>query len=557
LASSRRVNRINNELKIPSIISWVFSNLVFSTRILYHTNKIMSLSVTSMLLKERITKIYFTICGRVDPYLIVLGILIIWGFILRIYALGYQSLWYDEGYSINAALCMLERGLPILPSGHFYSTAILNTSLIASSMGLFGSSEFAARLPSVLFGVLTIPLVFFFTKRLSNKKVALITAFLVTFFVLEIAWSRQARMYQQLQFFYILSIYFFYEFTQKKSSRYLILTLVSTICAILSHAFGFSLILIYIVYLIIDNIKNAKIYLNNKFLLSRRNIILALCIVVLFIIGEMVFGLFSTVWNVRMNYFGDYTSYLKQALPIILYLAPVGAILFLRKDYKPALLLILATIIPFYFICFHVKLLGFRYLYFMLPLFFIFFSYAITYLSTLIPKIKLKPVLSPLLIVVLLSLTAYSSGFNFTPQSIYYLEPMAPQPDFKQAYNFINKNMSDKDIIIDTWPAVGSFYLRRSPDYWLAFDIAGLRQDYSVGEDKSRELYTNALCIKNLVMLKGVLDENPSGWLVIDGLARFRLPSSTTEFIEQNMNYYSQGSSRTRAGQVWVYGWGR
>jgi len=118
---------------------------------------------------------------RLDPYLIALLLLTIFGFILRIYDLGYQSFWYDEGYSVNAALCILERGLPILPSGHLYSTGILNTGLIASSMGLFGASEFSARLPSVLFGVLTIPLAFFFVKRIGDKRIALITAFLVTF----------------------------------------------------------------------------------------------------------------------------------------------------------------------------------------------------------------------------------------------------------------------------------------------------------------------------------------------------------------------------------------
>lgn len=492
---------------------------------------------------------------RLDPYLIALLLLTIFGFILRIYDLGYQSFWYDEGYSVNAALCMLERGLPILPSGHFYTTGLLNTGLIASSMGLFGATEFSARLPSVLFGTLTIPLVFFFVKRIGDKRLALITAFLVTFSVLEIAWSRETRMYQQLQFFYILSLYFFYEFTQKRSTRYLILTILSTICTILSHAFGFSLILIYLLYPLLTNIKSIRKYLNKEFLLNRQTLIFALCAIALLVLGEIFFGIFSSVWGTRINYFAQYSSYLKQTFPVILYLAPVGAIIFLRKDYKPPLLLILAMIIPFYFICFHIKLLSFRYLYLMLPLFFVFFSYALTYLPALIPKGKLKSILSPILIVIILGLTVYSSGFNFTPQSIYYLEPMAPQPNFKQAYNFINENMSDGDIIIDTWPAVGNFYLDNPPDYWLAFDIAGLGQDYCVGEDKSRELYTNTLCIKNLDILISITEENQSGWLVIDGLALFRLPPSTTEFIEHNLTYHEEGSSRSRAGEIKVYGW--
>lgn len=492
---------------------------------------------------------------RADGWLFAVLLITLYGFTLRIYNLGYQSFWYDEGYSVNAALCMLERGLPILPSGYFYSTGILNTSLIASSIWLFGASEFSARMPSVLFGTLTIPLAFFFVKSIGGKRLALVTAFLVTFSVLEIAWSREARMYQQLQFFYLLSLYSFHEFTQRRSNRYLILTILSTICAMLSHAFGFSLILIYLIYPLLTNIKSIRKYLSKKFLLNRQCLILALCAIALLALGEIFFSIFSAVWGTRINYFTEYSRYLKETFPVILYLAVVGAVIFLRKDYKPTLLLILSIVIPFYFICFHIKLLSFRYLYFILPLFFIFFSYAIIYLSTLIPRGKLKPILSPILTVIILGLTVYSSGFNFTPQSIYYLEPMAPQPDFKQAYNFVNENLRDDDIIIDTWPAVGKFYLRRVPDYWLAFDITGLRQDYYAGEDKSREIYTNTLCIKDLDMLKTIVEENQSGWLVIDGLALARLPRVYINFIEQNLTYYEEGLSRSPDGQIMVYGW--
>jgi hypothetical protein len=412
-------------------------------------------------------------------------------------------------------------------------------------------------LPSVLFGILIIPLLFFFVKRLSNKRVALITAFLVTFFVLEIAWSRQARMYQQLQFFYLLSLFLFYEFTQRKTIRYLILTIISTICTMLSHAFGFSLIIIFFVYLLIVNIGSLKKYFNMRVMFDLKTIIPILCGIALLVIGEVVFGIFSNIWSTRMNYFSDYTFYLKEILPIILYLAPVGAIIFFKKDNKASLLLILAAVIPFYFICFHVKLLGFRYLYFFIPIIFIFFAFAINCLSTLIPWNKLRPVLSWVSVIILLGLMMFSQGFNFTPQPIYYLEPAAPQPDLKQAYQFINNNTKDGDIVIDTWPAVGKYYLVNPPDYWLAFDIGGTGRNYAAKDDSKREYHTNTLMINDLESLENVMADNPRGWLVIDGLSRYRLPPSTVKFIEQNLTHYPQGSSRNIAGEVWVYGWGR
>ena len=517
---------------------------------------------------------------RLDPYILALIFLTIFGFVLRIYDLGQQSLWYDEGYSINAALAMLDKGAPILPSGWFYSHGILNTSFIAASMGIFGETEFAARLPGVIFGTLTIPLVFFFAKKIGGKRLALIAAFVVTFLAIEIAWSRQARMYQQLQFFYILSLYLFYLFMNKRSNKLLVLTILSTICAVLSHTFGFSLILIYVTYLLLANIKNIRKYMNKGLFKRKQTIIFLLCVAVMLILGQVFFNLFSSAWGIKMNYFTEYTDYLKELLPVILYLGAVGILIMLKRDARTSLLLLLALIIPFYFVCFHVKMLAMRYLYFILPVIFIYFAYTVTYVSDTLAHALIrrggKPApasaeeppphswtrsallrswLSPALTVIIVGLSLHGSGFGFLPQSNHYLETTAPQPDFKLAYNFINDNLKEGDIVIDTWPAVGSFYLSKAPDYWLAFDIAGTNSVYCIGEDNSHDRYTNIYCIKNTGDLEAAVNASPRGWLVIDDLAEYRLPQSTLKFIEDNMTYYEEGSSAIAAGTIKVYGW--
>ena len=516
---------------------------------------------------------------RLDPYILALIFLTISGFILRIYGLGQQSLWYDEGYSINAAMAMLDKGLPVLPSGTFYSHGILNTSLIAASMGMFGKTEFAARLPGVIFGTLTIPLAFFFVQKIGGKRTALITAFLVTFLAIEIAWSRQARMYPQLQFFYILSLYLFYLFTQKRSSKLLALTIISTICAVLSHTYGFSLILVYVAYLLLINIKNIPGYMNKGLFKRKQTLIFLMCLAILLILGQVLFHVFSSAWGIKMNYFTEYTDYLTEILPVILYLGAVGIVIMMKRDFRTSLLLLLALIIPFYFICFHVKLLAMRYLYFILPVIFIYFAYTVTYICDALAdalirrrdgtaKAKaedpasgkrtrpalLRSYLSPALTVIIIGLSLHGSGFSFLPHSVYYLDSTAPQPDFKTAYGFINDNLEEGDIIIDTWPAVSSFYLEKTPDYWLAFDIVGTNGVYCVGDDNSHECYTNISCIKSTGDLEALVNASPSGWLVIDGLAAYRLPQSTVAFIEGKLTYYKEGSSDI-AGTIKVYGW--
>ena len=139
-------------------------------------------------------------------------LLTICGFLLRIYHLGAPSFWMDEAISSNVAAALVKQGTPSFPSGVIYMRSILNTFFISLSFRIFSISEFSARFPSVIFGTLTIPLVYLIGVKLGNRKIALISALFITFSVMEIAWSRQARMYQQLQFFYLASVYFFYEF---------------------------------------------------------------------------------------------------------------------------------------------------------------------------------------------------------------------------------------------------------------------------------------------------------------------------------------------------------
>ena len=92
-------------------------------------------------------------------------ILMILGFIIRIYSLSYQSLWIDEGFSLNAALSVLKHGIPLMDSGSYYLGTILHTYLLSLFILVFKNEIFAGRLLSVLFGTLTIPLVYYLGKN--------------------------------------------------------------------------------------------------------------------------------------------------------------------------------------------------------------------------------------------------------------------------------------------------------------------------------------------------------------------------------------------------------
>ena len=131
------------------------------------------------------------------------------GIILRFYKLGYQSFWLDEVHSIYTA-----RG-EIYNIGH----PPLSFIILRVFLETLGTNEFTARLPACLFGIATIPLVHLLGKQLFNEKSGLIASFIIALSPWYIRWSQEARMYTQLTGFTVLTLYFFYQATQKNIAR--------------------------------------------------------------------------------------------------------------------------------------------------------------------------------------------------------------------------------------------------------------------------------------------------------------------------------------------------
>ena len=136
-----------------------------------------------------------------DAYTIVLFILTLVAFILRIINLGYLTLWVDEYVHTNAASAFLHASVPDY-------NGILYTWLIIPLFRLFGETEFWARFPSVVFGTLTVPLVYLFGKKYFNRSVGLFAAVVVTFSLYMVFWSRIARFYSVWTFCFLLFAYF-------------------------------------------------------------------------------------------------------------------------------------------------------------------------------------------------------------------------------------------------------------------------------------------------------------------------------------------------------------
>lgn len=507
-------------------------------------------------------------------------LLILSGFTLRIYNLGIPSFWLDEAISSIAAIAILDAGSPTLQSGVVYSRAILNTLLITLSFAIFGITEFAARLPSVLFGTLMIPLVYLIGSRWGNSRIAIIAAVLITFSVWEIAWSRQARMYQQLQFFYLLSLYLFYEFTVHKNLKWGALLTLSVIGAVLSHVFGYVLILVFAAYMVIHTIGE------RKGLDGMRNRTTILFILLCVVISGFAYykGIISSVLSTEINYYDIYIYLLKKDLGIFLFIAVPGGTVLVDRDWKRGSLLILALIIPLYFIFYHTLLLGTRYLYFVIPILFIligyFLDFVIEYLSGVFARgmalpihgergvysnlskhfrvnslnrsISMKTITNAVAILLLLSMMQISPAFTFTPKERYDLGVNAPQPDFRSAYMYVKEDMRPSDAIVSAWTPPTQFYLGKS-DYWLAFNVIGTGAGTFLVENSSRDVYTNATAITDVEAFGKVVEEHDRGWLVVDATAWYKLKPGMRDFISGNLTCYVAADD---VDTVEVYGWG-
>ncbi len=136
-----------------------------------------------------------------EPYWLALCLIVATG--LRLYQLGGQSLWTDEGvqYFIASAPTFetlwerLEQRTFHPPLSFFISHVFLRLQ----------DSDFFLRLPSVLFGVGSVFLVYRLVKMLTSVPLALATAWVFAISPLHVWYSQEARMYAPLLFVALLS----------------------------------------------------------------------------------------------------------------------------------------------------------------------------------------------------------------------------------------------------------------------------------------------------------------------------------------------------------------
>ena len=189
------------------------------------------------------------VAGRtISKYSVVLLGIILIGALLRVYDLGVQSLWTDEAFSVwisNMSLSQI-----VQTAGAIDQHPPLYYFILHYWITLFGTSEVAVRLPSVLFGVLAIPVIYVLGRRLFKEEVGLLAALILALSVFNIQYSQEARMYSLMVLLALLSMYFFIRFVQRNTVAVSVGYVVCTTLLLYTHVYGASVVIAQNVYLL-------------------------------------------------------------------------------------------------------------------------------------------------------------------------------------------------------------------------------------------------------------------------------------------------------------------
>jgi hypothetical protein len=525
----------------------------------------------------------------------ILGILMIIGFIFRLRGLeSNSSFWIDEASSATFARAIVEIGKPQLLSGYMANDYTVHFYLMAFSFKLFGLSEFAARFPSVVFGVLTILAVFLLGKEYGGSKVGIIASTMTAFSVLEIVYSRQARSYQELQFFFILSVYFLFRLIRNSENKHrmslidLFLLIISSGLLALTHKFGLLFFLDAVIFIHLFNhtfLKNNLHYLKT---IVRKNLFSKFLMCIFLTVGFYVlifqlpiiksikettvefwsgkFNLTSSNYiEVIINHLKYYHSLLWRQYPHITLLAFLGFIYGFSKKRKQTIFFGIIIAVQILFIVFRVFPQFVRYLYIIFPILFIMFSSFLDWICDVYPVSK--NFRSAILAIIVLFLLINGNKFSLFPKNYYSLNfemSEIPEPDFKSIYQIIKTKSSDlsKVVIIDNRTDAAQWYLGNGkPDYYL-IGPSELEPTYNLKRGIKNDPVSGAEYLVNLSDLKKVISSHKQGYAVFEvrAIEYVKVDPQVISYVRQNLHLEKDISNiKGNPLSIWpieLYSWG-
>jgi 4-amino-4-deoxy-L-arabinose transferase-like glycosyltransferase len=206
-----------------------------------------------------------------------LSIILLLSILLRIPNLN-ESLWYDEvNYSTYV---WLENPLRLLKIVAWDPAAPFYRAFMFLWIRLFSDSELSVRMVPLLCGILSILLTYILASRLFERKTAFLASFLLSISPVHIWYSQEATPYSMTLFLLLLSLFSYYKLQESEiNNKWYFIYFGSLFLAIFSHWFAFS-------YLV--SISLSCLFKINK---AKRNILILNC---------LVFGCLVIFWALKI-----------------------------------------------------------------------------------------------------------------------------------------------------------------------------------------------------------------------------------------------------------------
>ncbi len=174
-------------------------------------------------------------------------LILLLSFFLRVFLLDFESLWLDEGSSIRFAKLGVAE---IFESTQTDAHPPLYYLLLHFWIKIFGDSEFSVRFPSVIFGVLTVWVVYKFCFKFWSRNVAILSSLIVGISTFQVFYSQEARMYSLLCFLSTLSFFYFMKILRDDQFKFYVFYSVVNVFLLYTHLYSFFVLLAQVIYVI-------------------------------------------------------------------------------------------------------------------------------------------------------------------------------------------------------------------------------------------------------------------------------------------------------------------
>jgi mannosyltransferase len=170
----------------------------------------------------------------------IIGAILLLGLFLRLYGLGAESIWQDEGFSIKVAHMSISQ-LIVTSAGDVHPPFYY--LLLHYWIALFGDSEFSCRSLSALVGVLSIVMIYNVGRLLLGREAGMLSALVLALSEFHIHYSQVARMYSLMALLTLLSFYFFIRLLNEKSFKISISYALCTVLLMYTHVYGLFIVI--------------------------------------------------------------------------------------------------------------------------------------------------------------------------------------------------------------------------------------------------------------------------------------------------------------------------